>query len=93
MPRPIGPNGPTTKVCRHPGCDIVLRYQYTTFDSGFCRLHGGQRKGRAPLAPAEPPPPAPTRAGVRMVMMPVTAISTNNAPLMAPVSLPKEPWL
>ncbi len=92
MGRPISPDGPTKSKCSYPGCEVVMHRGYSTFDSGFCRIHGGQQRGRATDKAASQIQPEPSRPGVRLVMAPAQAISLSGEGFRVPVSLPKEPW-
>ena len=86
--------GRTRKKCAHPGCLVVLHRSTSTFDTGFCRHHGGQHKGRATVAPRAALPQEVARDGIRAVYVPALAgmQSSTVEPKLVRVSLPKEPW-
>lgn len=86
--------GPSRKPCKHPGCLTYLYRTASTYDTGYCRQHGGMHKGRADVAPVATDDAAPTRAGIRDVLVPMvsSAQSSTVEPKMVRVSLPREPW-
>jgi hypothetical protein len=87
-------NGPSRKPCKHPGCLTMLYRHATTYDTGYCRQHGGMHKGRADVAPVADHT-TDTRPGIRdvLVQMNGPAQSSTVDAKMVRVSLPREPWL
>ena len=87
--------GPAKRTCGHHGCMKKLYRGYSTYDSGFCKEHGGQHKGRATVAPRASLPQEVARDGIREFYAPALAgmQSSTVDPKLVRVSLPKEPWL
>ena len=86
-------NLPWRKRCAHPGCKTQMHRYATTYDTGFCRDHGGLVTGKARIVRAEAYAP-PERPGVRVVE--VTAVDTSSGPMRGErkrVSLAREPWV
>ena len=84
---------PSTKPCAHPGCKVTLNKRQSTYDTGFCRHHGGIVKGRSQVVVAQPVV-VEVRPDVRVAEVSGAAPGYSYASeVRARVSLKKEPWL
>lgn len=84
---------PWRKRCAHPGCKVMMHRNSFTYDTGFCRDHGGLVTGKSRIVRAEAPV-QPERPGVRVVE--VTAFARGNGSTSGErkrVSLAREPWI
>lgn len=83
---------PSTKPCAHPGCKVTLNKRQSTYDTGFCKHHGGIVKGRSRVVVAAPVVPV-ERPGTRVAEVADTSpMHSSSAVTRKRVSLPKEPW-